>query len=904
MVKPKAQSKKPKKRGVDFKKIKRKIGRRLPRPSNATNVEIKSRAIVLPEQSIASDKAGLAVSKKGLTLKELLQQTSHHNSKVRKAHLSNQIKWYYVSSLTYDSFPKDALLGIRNILLTHPAELKLHKLAFIEKMRERIGDHDKLVRENLYQLFKSVIFPGCKEDNQGPIVSLMMPYIFNAMTHLAIEVRLMAFKFFDLTIEHYPSSISLYAEKILCNYEHILRKNQFFDDKGKLRSLLSGLARCLSLLPRDGRDQSSFDNDFSSQNILHAFESEAAQEPIRLADICKKLKDLLPILVSCFLDFMPLVHSITKLDAQSCDCMQSILQNIDLIARFITCGGYGSESDQHGFLPYLKPDKIAHDDGYVIPRTMKKLWDVFPLNLVDHLSGKDGDRLLMLNVLIIQIFLRSSDWNYSPPSFVEKFLEFFESSLPTKIQVGKVLQGKHLLTLIPYIPNLTMRISGEWRSRILQAFTSVFQNCSPESSMKLACLSAIEEILAHEESWLSLDTTDPILLEYLMLWMRDLPSLLIYLDDKNPLCSKAVLRLQLGLGQKAPVNSPISREIDSMQYGLGGFYCKHVDNDICYGPFVRLSAEIQELALCCLRFFSFIESELLQSLVSCCLYDDLEPHILFRILELLDCAFRDGHIQIAEYASFHLTLLSRFHVYPEKVCPAVNYDGKSNRKLFNSITSIVCKYLAHTGDDCLVFQMLEKIIVDQICGEISMDNKCAFLRLLVSLDSKPTRLSEQSITKISNVLPQYLIDISLIFEDGDQKTTSAIIVKRRRYYLMPSYYLFHSSKRLANLVLDVLASWVSEVNTVFITRLSHLSVDRSTRVCAIISVLLHMYKDSKMRQILLSCNMQIETVVQSLLTLLVCISSCYLLNFFFKSKTNIADHSLEAFINDNYNIVF
>lgn len=41
-------------------------------------------AIILPEQSVASEKAGLAVNKKGLTLKELLQQTSHHNAKIRK----------------------------------------------------------------------------------------------------------------------------------------------------------------------------------------------------------------------------------------------------------------------------------------------------------------------------------------------------------------------------------------------------------------------------------------------------------------------------------------------------------------------------------------------------------------------------------------------------------------------------------------------------------------------------------------------------------------------------------------------------------------------------------------------------------------------------------------------------
>ena len=33
---------------------------------------------------MASEKGGLAVNKKGLTLKELLQQTSHHNPKVRR----------------------------------------------------------------------------------------------------------------------------------------------------------------------------------------------------------------------------------------------------------------------------------------------------------------------------------------------------------------------------------------------------------------------------------------------------------------------------------------------------------------------------------------------------------------------------------------------------------------------------------------------------------------------------------------------------------------------------------------------------------------------------------------------------------------------------------------------------
>lgn len=55
------------------------------------------------------------------------------------------------------------------------------------------------------------------QDTQGPLVSLMMAYIFNAMTNLAIDVRLMAFKFFDLVVQFYPSSFSLNAEKV-CSY--------------------------------------------------------------------------------------------------------------------------------------------------------------------------------------------------------------------------------------------------------------------------------------------------------------------------------------------------------------------------------------------------------------------------------------------------------------------------------------------------------------------------------------------------------------------------------------------------------------------------------------------------------------------------------------------------------------
>lgn len=42
----------------------------------------------------------------------------------------------------------------------------------------------------------------------------------------------------------------LFHDQILQSYEDILRKNQYhLEDKGKLKTTLSGLVRCLSLLP-------------------------------------------------------------------------------------------------------------------------------------------------------------------------------------------------------------------------------------------------------------------------------------------------------------------------------------------------------------------------------------------------------------------------------------------------------------------------------------------------------------------------------------------------------------------------------------------------------------------------------------------------------------------------------
>eukprot|EP00879_Flechtneria_rotunda_P031243 GHRR01034111.1.p1 GENE.GHRR01034111.1~~GHRR01034111.1.p1 ORF type:complete len:127 (+),score=41.61 GHRR01034111.1:379-759(+) len=55
--------------GVDFRKVKHKVGKKLPKAQNDTRTDFKSRSINLPNQSVGQDKAGAAVSERNLTLK-------------------------------------------------------------------------------------------------------------------------------------------------------------------------------------------------------------------------------------------------------------------------------------------------------------------------------------------------------------------------------------------------------------------------------------------------------------------------------------------------------------------------------------------------------------------------------------------------------------------------------------------------------------------------------------------------------------------------------------------------------------------------------------------------------------------------------------------------------------------
>ena len=70
MGKPKKKTRNPGV-GVDFKRVKHKVGKKLPRAKNETDTDFTSRSISLPSQGVREDRSGIAVNFQNLTLKVL-----------------------------------------------------------------------------------------------------------------------------------------------------------------------------------------------------------------------------------------------------------------------------------------------------------------------------------------------------------------------------------------------------------------------------------------------------------------------------------------------------------------------------------------------------------------------------------------------------------------------------------------------------------------------------------------------------------------------------------------------------------------------------------------------------------------------------------------------------------------
>ena len=100
-----------------------------------------------------------------------------------------------------------------------------------------------------------------------------------------------------------------------------------------------------------------------------------------------------------------------------------------------------------------------------------------------------------------------------------------------------------------------------------------------------------------------------------------------------------------------------------------------------------------------------------------------------------------------------------------------------------------------------------------------------------------------------------------LFPEYDDKSLAPVVKSTCHYYLLPCYFLFYRNNKLLNLLLNMMASLVTEKRS----SLSSFASDHPSRISAILSVVLLMHKDVKIRKILSSCKAEVDLILQNIL---------------------------------------
>ncbi|KAH7284345.1 hypothetical protein KP509_34G050100 [Ceratopteris richardii] len=787
--------------GVDFKKVKNKVGRRLAPASNVTKVDIKSKSIILVGQSVAADKKGLAVNNRRLTLKELFQQTTHHNDNVRK----------------------DALMGIKDLLSRHPEELRSSAVSLVGKLCPRINDNSKAVRQALLELFQETIFAGLPQVLMCPLIPIMMAYISSAMTNLVTDIRIYSFQFLDALIQSYPSLVAAnYVTQIIQSVVDFLSKPGIASQAGgQLRNILNTLLRFLSAYEKKSgflnlSRTTCTENEQKVPRIflsaLHSYKSTVAEMTSILSPSHKNSNNgegpdefpmdlaeaLVKALSSCWSECATLVCCGQLPDKDNLECMIKICSAIRFLVLIIkpeleqqlqldsdiTESKLGTDNPK-----LFRAGKSSHQSWikeHLLPFLHRQLIAPFPIQApLINLPKEMGEPLLLLNLSVFEaamyIIIAGSSI-YVEQYAISKLLNYFVDILNGQmlsflgLSVGnfdKASEAAYLRRVLPFLPWLLLHIDREYQLRILTAFTNLFKSCKPTSKLKHLCLACIVKILQQSnrvEEQACHGTFMVDIFSFQKQWLQMLPMLLWELKENHCSTSLAVLKVLHYLGHTAPQCSLLAQEYMSLQPTLIPFFSTSYPSKSknaarrLYGPFLKLPFICQEMALDLLFYYDKFSTAFLRA-IAYCLCTELQVDLVVRCLEVIQAVYRRGSIQLSDYLSFIFTVLLE-SASTEGRSKEENYkhdsrmDTAKSYKRQRIIVGALCSCLLQIGDQRLVLHLLSPLICSSVAASPPPIVSFGLIQIINVLGTFETGLCVPK--SLFDSLPSFLRDYVLL----------------------------------------------------------------------------------------------------------------------------------------------
>ena len=173
---------------ADFARVKTKVGKKAPLPSNATQTKFSFSQIHVPSQNLHSSSSTLLSSQLHLHLSKV----AHHNAGQRR----------------------EALTQLQSLLTSHPSLLSLDLPAVLERTIEAVVDAEKAVRTAFIALYTAFL-PLLSPPTVLPFLRLVLGYTCSGLCHLEPAIRRTALSFLSLLIQHYPALLPPYEPQLL-----------------------------------------------------------------------------------------------------------------------------------------------------------------------------------------------------------------------------------------------------------------------------------------------------------------------------------------------------------------------------------------------------------------------------------------------------------------------------------------------------------------------------------------------------------------------------------------------------------------------------------------------------------------------------------------------------------------
>ncbi|KAG8572214.1 hypothetical protein GDO81_011977 [Engystomops pustulosus] len=185
------------KRQEDFQKVKLKVGKKRPRAENDTDTNCRVKSIHLSEQ--LREETSLPTSRRKLTITDILSQMHHYNAGVKH----------------------DALVGLRDILSTHPSVIDTHISVIMSEVAAVFTDKDPMVRSAAVSVLQQLA-PMVSQEKIAPFFPLISAHLSTAMTHIMGAIQEDSLKILDVLLDAYPDLLIDRSSMLVNNFLELI----------------------------------------------------------------------------------------------------------------------------------------------------------------------------------------------------------------------------------------------------------------------------------------------------------------------------------------------------------------------------------------------------------------------------------------------------------------------------------------------------------------------------------------------------------------------------------------------------------------------------------------------------------------------------------------------------------